>query len=160
MVSESAARVLCAEALQAVEDLARLGVQFDADRRGRYALGLEGGHSRRRIVHAGGAATGRRLIRQLSALVAEDRRIEVLEGQRATALLTADGRCCGVSLADGERLLSAATIVATGGAAALWATDDEPRRRDRRRAAAGVQCGCRSGRPGDDAVSPHRRRGD
>ena len=95
-VRESAARVLCEEALEAVEDLAALGVRFDADRHGRFALGLEGGHSRRRIVHAGGAATGRRLIRQLSALVAEDPQIEVLEGRRATALLTADGRCCGV----------------------------------------------------------------
>ena len=53
-------------------DLDRLGVRFDADRNGRLALGLEGGHSRRRIVHAGGAATGRRLVRQLSAVVAED----------------------------------------------------------------------------------------
>src|SRR5207248_4268412 len=57
-VRESAARVLCEEALGAIEDLQRLGVSFDTDRRGRPALGLEGGHSVRRIVHAGGAATG------------------------------------------------------------------------------------------------------
>jgi L-aspartate oxidase len=125
-VRESAARVLCEEALQAVEDLAALGVRFDADRHGRFALGLEGGHSKRRIVHAGGAATGRRLIRQLSALVAEDRQIEVLEGRRATALLTADGRCCGVGLSDGSGLISAATTLATGGAAALWARTTNP----------------------------------
>jgi L-aspartate oxidase len=125
-VRESAARVLCDEALRAVEDLAGLGVQFDADRRGRYALGLEGGHSKRRIVHAGGAATGRRLIRQLSALVAEDPRIEVLEGRRATALLAVDGRCYGVALADGGRLVSSATTLATGGAAALWARTTNP----------------------------------
>src|SRR4030088_620392 len=125
-VRESAARVLCEEALQAVEDLAGLGVRFDADRHGRFALGLEGGHSKRRIVHAGGAATGRRLIRQLSALVAEDPQIEVREGQRATALLTAEGRCCGVALADGGRLISAATTLATGGAAALWARTTNP----------------------------------
>ena len=71
-VRESAARVLCDEAPAAVQDLTELGVTFDADRTGRLALGLEGGHSARRIVHAGGAATGRRIIRQLSALAAED----------------------------------------------------------------------------------------
>ena len=60
-------RVLCEEAPEAVDDLDRLGVRFDADRNGRLALGLEGGHSVRRIVHAGGAATGRRIVRQLSA---------------------------------------------------------------------------------------------
>ena len=80
-VRESAARVLCEEAPHAVEDLARLGVRFDADRHGSLSLGLEGGHRARRIVHAGGAATGRRIVRQLSALVAEDQRIEVARGR-------------------------------------------------------------------------------
>ena len=49
-VRESAARVLCEEAPAAVTDLTRLGVRFDADRAGHLALGLEGGHSTRRIV--------------------------------------------------------------------------------------------------------------
>jgi len=125
-VRESAARVLCDEAALAVEDLTRLGVSFDADRRGRLALGLEGGHSVRRIVHAGGAATGRRLIRQLSALVAEHPRIEVLEDRRATAVLTDRGRCVGLRLADGKIIAAAGTVLATGGAAALWARTTNP----------------------------------
>jgi L-aspartate oxidase len=125
-VRESAARVLCAEAPAAVEDLARLGVAFDADRHGRLALGLEGGHSARRIVHAGGAATGQRLIRQLSALVAEDRQVEVLEGRRATSLLVEDGRCVGVQLDDGRQIAAGATVLATGGSAALWSRTTNP----------------------------------
>ena len=64
----------------AVEDLTELGVTFDADRHGQLALGLEGGHSARRVVHAGGAATGRRIIRQLSALAAQDERIDGARG--------------------------------------------------------------------------------
>jgi L-aspartate oxidase len=125
-VRESAARVLCEEAPAAVEDLAELGVSFDADRRGRLALGLEGGHSVRRIVHAGGAATGQRLIRQLSALVAEHPGIEVLEQRRAVGLLVAQQRCQGVALDDGGRVASAATVLGTGGAAALWARTTNP----------------------------------
>jgi L-aspartate oxidase len=125
-VRESAARVLCDEAPQAVEDLARLGVRFDADRDGRLALGLEGGHRARRIVHAGGAATGRRLVRQLSALVAEDQRIDVLEGRRVVTLLTTEGRCHGVLLDDGGTIAAAAVVVATGGAAALWSRTTNP----------------------------------
>ena len=70
----------------AVAELQALGVRFDADRFGRLALGLEGGHSVRRVVHAGGSATGRRMLRQLSALVAQEPRIEVLENARARAL--------------------------------------------------------------------------
>lgn len=126
-VRESAARVLCEEAVRAVDDLAALGMQFDADARGRLALGLEGGHSARRIVHAGGAATGQRLIRRLAALVAENPRIEAVEGRRAVAVLDVDGRCQGVALDDGRRVVAAATVLATGGAAALWSRTTNPR---------------------------------
>lgn len=125
-VRESAARVLCEEAPGAVEDLSSLGVRFDADRHHRLALGLEGGHSRRRVVHAGGAATGRRLIRQLSALVAEHPSIEVLEGRRVVGLVTAENRCAAVRLNDGQILIGAATVLATGGAAALWSRTTNP----------------------------------
>jgi L-aspartate oxidase len=127
---ESAARVLCEEAPQRVRDLEALGVRFDADRRGALALGLEGGHSARRVVHAGGSATGRRITRELSALAATHERVSVLEGSTATALLTGDGRCTGVVTDPGngraEALRASATILATGGAAALWARTTNP----------------------------------
>jgi L-aspartate oxidase len=127
-VRESAARVLCDEAPEAVRDLTRLGVTFDSDQEGRLALGLEGGHSTRRIVHAGGAATGRRLVRQLSALVAEDPAIDVLEGARAVELLLdpAGERCIGARLDDGRVIASGGVVLATGGAAALWARTTNP----------------------------------
>ena len=126
MVRESAARVLCDEAPAAVKDLTELGVTFDADRTGRLALGLEGGHSARRIVHAGGAATGRRIIRQLSALAAEHGRIGVLEGRRATRIVTAEGRAVAVVLDDNDVIAARAIILATGGAAALWRRTTNP----------------------------------
>jgi L-aspartate oxidase len=125
-VRRSAAEVLCAEAPDAVEDLERLGVHFDADRHGNLALGLEGGHSARRVVHAGGSATGRRVTRQLSALVAESERIEVLEDHRAIALLVAGERCAGLVTNAGATVRSRAVVLATGGAAALWARTTNP----------------------------------
>ena len=124
-------RVLCEESPERVRDLQELGVQFDADRGGNLALGLEGGHSRRRIVHAGGAATGRRITRALSALAATHERVRVLEPLAATAIATDDGRCAGLTLhsREGARLaLSArAVILATGGMAALWERTTNPR---------------------------------
>jgi L-aspartate oxidase len=125
-VRESAARVLCEEAAAAVDDLAELGMRFDRDERGGLALGLEGGHSARRIVHAGGAATGQRLIEHLSGVVARDPRIHVLEGARAIGLIVVDGRCQGLALRSGSRIASAATVLATGGAAALWSRTTNP----------------------------------
>jgi L-aspartate oxidase len=126
---ESAVRVLCEESPERVRDLERLGVRFDADRNGALALGLEGGHSRRRVVHAGGAATGRRIARELSALAAVHERIEVLEHAAAAAIWTSNGRCTGlVALQGGELrpVLARATILATGGMAALWERTTNP----------------------------------
>jgi L-aspartate oxidase len=126
IVRPSAAAVLCRDAPRTVSDLERLGVHFDADRHGNLALGLEGGHSRRRVVHAGGSATGRRVVRQLSALVVETPGVEVLEGSRAAALWTADGRCVGLVCEDGRTIHARGVVLATGGAAALWARTTNP----------------------------------
>ncbi len=125
-VRESAARILCDEAPHAVEDLRELGMAFDLDPHGDLALGLEGGHSARRIVHAGGAETGRRLVRHLSTVVAEHPRIAVLEGRRVTGLIATADRCHGLHLDDGRALAAGATVLATGGAAALWARTTNP----------------------------------
>jgi len=126
LVRRSAAEILVREAPGRVRDLQSLGVRFDADRYGRLALGLEGGHSVRRVVHAGGSATGRRVVRQLSALVAEDPRIAVLEGTRAKALWREQGRCRGLLREDGQVVAAGSVILATGGAAALWARTTNP----------------------------------
>jgi len=126
-----AVRVLCEESPGRVRDLEQLGVSFDADRHGNLALGLEGGHSRRRIVHAGGSATGRRITRELSALAAVNDRIEVLEPRAATSLTTHDGRCVGLVArprrGDALPLLARAVVLATGGMAALWQRTTNPR---------------------------------
>jgi L-aspartate oxidase len=125
-VRRSAAEILVAEAPECVSDLQSLGVRFDADRFGHLALGLEGGHSVRRVVHAGGSATGRRLLRQLSALVVEEPRVQVLEHARAKALHTAEGRCEGVLCEDGRLVIARGVVLAAGGAAALWARTTNP----------------------------------
>jgi L-aspartate oxidase len=127
---ESAVVALCDGSPGEVRELERLGVRFDADRRGNLALGLEGGHSCRRIVHAGGSATGRRITRELSALAATHDLIEVLEPAAAAALWTADGRCVGL-LAERRGgatrpVIARATVLATGGMAALWERTTNP----------------------------------
>ena len=127
LVREAAARVLVDEAPGVVRDLESLGVHFDADRHGTLALGLEGGHTRRRVVHAGGSTTGRRVVRQLSAIVAEHERITVWEPTRAATLWAdSDRRVIGVVCEDGRAAAARAVIVATGGTAALWSRTTNP----------------------------------
>jgi L-aspartate oxidase len=126
LVRRSAAAALCAEAPACVHDLERLGVHFDADRSGALSLGLEGGHSLRRVVHSGGSATGRRVVRQLSALAAQEPLIEVLEHARADTLIVADGRCVGLACEDGRGVRARSVVICAGGAAALWARTTNP----------------------------------
>src|SRR4051795_10845866 len=121
IVRASAARILVEEAPARFRDLERLGVTFDADRDGHLTLGLEGGHSRRRVAHAGGSATGRRILRELSADVAAHPNIDVREGRRASALRVDDHRVVGL-----DDLLARAVVLATGGAAALWSRTTNP----------------------------------
>jgi L-aspartate oxidase len=121
----AAAELLAREAPGVVAELERRGVEFDRDPDGSLSLALEGGHTRRRVVHAGGAGTGRRITERLAALAAADERIDVLEGRSAIALWSDGERCHGVVTDEGE-IRAGATILATGGAAALWARTTNP----------------------------------
>ena len=116
----SAVAALTGEAPARIRDLVELGVEFDDD------LGLEGGHERRRVVHAGGAATGDRVARSLAERALSHPRIRIAEGERLLALDTIDGRCVG-AITDSRRIAARTTLLATGGAAALWERTTNPR---------------------------------
>jgi L-aspartate oxidase len=115
----SAVRALTGEAPARVADLVELGVPFDV------GLGLEGGHSRRRVVHADGAATGARIARVLAGRVLAHTRIEVSERELAVGLATTEGRCAGVRT-DRRVIGARGTLLATGGYAALWERTTNP----------------------------------
>jgi len=115
----SAVRVLTEEAPRRIAELTELGVEFDD------GLALEGGHSRRRVVHAGGAETGRRIADVLAARAHAHPRVDLAEGERALALWMVDGRCAGI-VTDRRRVAARATLLATGGYAALWARTTNP----------------------------------
>jgi L-aspartate oxidase len=102
----SAVRVLTEDAPARIEELRRLGVQFDE------GLGREGGHSRARVVHAGGADTGRHIADVLTARTREHPRIRLVEGERIATLAALRG---------------APVVLATGGYAALWSRTTNPR---------------------------------
>ncbi|MEP6641974.1 MAG: FAD-binding protein, partial [Gaiellales bacterium] len=124
-----AVRVLAEEGPARIADLERMGVRFDRDPAGRHRLGREGGHSRRRILHAGGAATGAAIAQALIARVAADSRIEVLEHTAAIALAGGEDACAGAWLLghDELRLVRARmTLLATGGPCALYARTTNP----------------------------------
>ena len=124
----AAVEALTREAPGAVAELRDRGVRFDPDpggNGGALSLALEGGHSARRIVHAGGAQTGRAITGRLAELVAADGRVTVLEETSALALWSDGAECAGV-ITDAGAVAARATVLATGGGAALWRRTTNP----------------------------------
>ena len=109
----SAVDVLTAEARRSVQWLLDDGIGFEHD------LGLEAGHARRRILHAGGGATGKVLTRALLDRARMHRRIMLVDHAAVGALEVQSERVVGARV--GRRTFRArATILASGGYAALW----------------------------------------
>ncbi|WP_209371534.1 L-aspartate oxidase [Brevibacterium renqingii] len=133
---ESAVRVLCEAGGAAVVDLAEAGVEFDSDRTGAWARGMEGAHSHPRIFHSAGDATGRAIIVALTGRLRAEAtagRVRVLEQTMLVDLVTeehgARGECTGITALRGgrlERLSADAVVLATGGAGQLFAHTTNP----------------------------------
>jgi L-aspartate oxidase len=115
----------------AIERLTRWGARFDRTADGDLDLSREGGHSRSRIVHAGGAATGIEIQRALAESVRSHPDIAVFPSTFAIDLLSgANGRVIG-AVCQTERgelvaFSAAQVILATGGAGQLYRETTNP----------------------------------
>jgi len=126
-----AVRTLVEEGGQAIADLLARGVGFDSDPSGprQLARTREGGHSRSRVVHAGGDATGAELERALTEAVRATPSVRSVEHAFLVDLVTHDGRVTGALLwADGGPHLvrAGAVVLASGGAGQLFADTTNP----------------------------------
>jgi L-aspartate oxidase len=121
---------------EAIQQLTAFGAEFD--RRiidGTLDLGREGGHSKRRIVHAGDI-TGREVERSLLAACDADDKIRILEDHTAIDLITEksarlgeSGRCLGAYVLHDGRIdthLAKVTVLATGGAGKVYLYTSNP----------------------------------
>ncbi len=128
LVDEEAARILCFEAAPRIADLVRYGVSFDSTN-GEVALGREAAHSRARILHARGDATGLEIELSLSSLA--QREVAILEHTFATRILAEDHHAAGVEVfvrSEGTRRIFTAprVVLATGGAGQMYRTTTNP----------------------------------
>ncbi len=123
--------LLTAEGAASIDDLLALGVAFDRDRAGRLDLGREAAHSRRRILHAHGDATGAELVRALTAAVRTAPGVAIFEETFACELVTAGGRVAGVLAlaANGAAVLylGRAVVLATGGCGQVFRATTNPK---------------------------------
>ena len=140
LCSPAAVGALVRDAPHEIAVLRRLGARFDVvgDQRSGtgsppLALGQEGGHSRRRIVHCGGDTSGAEVSSALASAL--PRGVRVLpRAALLEILLDGSGRAVGVVaariLGDGRltagRIDALAVVLATGGLGQAWATTSNP----------------------------------
>jgi L-aspartate oxidase len=126
LCDEDAVRSIVADGYQAVADLIADGARFDESAPGQWALTREGGHSRRRIMHAGGDATGAEVQRALDHAAAT---LDIRHNHVALEILHSGSAVTGVLVgnADGIGVLhTSSVILATGGLGHLYSATTNP----------------------------------
>lgn len=119
---EDAVEVLTKMGPAELQHLIQKGMEFDKNGHGDYMLGLEGAHSKRRILHAGGDQTGKELMEWLQSTLSD--KVLMVEHETVIKILVDNNGCCGVQTfnLNGERTnyFASYVVLATGGAGALY----------------------------------------
>ena len=130
LVDPEVAEIVTRDGVLAIDRLIEIGAEFDRGERGELALGREAAHSRRRILHAHGDATGAELVRALARRVRRTRRVRLFDRAFAERLVVAGGRLAGVLVRhdDGRVVLHRAprVVLATGGLGQLYRFTTNP----------------------------------
>ncbi len=121
---KAAVHVLVTEGRRIIERLLQSGMPFDGGAK-HPDLGLEAGHGRRRILHAGGGATGERVSSALLLRALAHPRITLCDETPVDRLTLAAGCVTGVE-SRGQTLPARAVLLATGGYAGLWGRTTNP----------------------------------
>ena len=131
LCDKDAVKLLVYEGLDCVKDLISCGMRFDEDANGQLILGLEGGHSQRRILHADGDATGKMMTGFMLRQVLSKPGITTFEYCAALKIIIQDHICIGVQVlnfSSGENMLflGKSTVLATGGLSRLYSRSTNP----------------------------------
>jgi len=130
LCDKDAVEILVNEGRDRVREIIDWGMEFDKIN-GEYLLGLEGGHSKRRILHAGGDATGKELTCFILKKVKKQASISSYEYISVVKLLKNNNRIAGVLALDfktGKNIIfkTKAVILATGGLSRLFERSTNP----------------------------------
>lgn len=131
LCNAEAVKVLVKEGPDCIRDLTNLGMKFDTTGT-EIALTREGAHSRNRILHAGGDATGKLIWEALAGAVFNNPQISIWEHTLVADLIVMNGVCLGVYLWEnikGGQLRSIrakAVLLAAGGAGRLYPVTTNP----------------------------------
>lgn len=126
-----AVKILIEEGVVCVKELISIGMEFDK-KDGHYLFGLEGGHSKRRVMHAHGSSTGEAVTKFLLNKIESISNITFHHRTQALNLLNDNGEVKGINtlnLHTGERnsFYAKNTILATGGYNNIYSRNTNPK---------------------------------
>ena len=130
LCDEDAVKVLVSGGPEVVRELMEWGARFDRSGQGLHYT-KEAAHSRNRILHAMGDATGREIQRTLVAKAAAESGVIRLDGYCGIDLITEGGRCVGAWLLDlaesrAVPVFARAVLLATGGIGRVYQESTNP----------------------------------
>ncbi|HXE08913.1 MAG TPA: L-aspartate oxidase [Acidobacteriaceae bacterium] len=129
LVNRGAAAVLVEEGRRRVEELLAWGTAFDREH-GELMRTREGAHSRSRILHAHGDATGREIAVSLLRQVRGLKNVELCEWTTTVDLIVESGRVVGARLLDARgtfrEVRAGAVLLASGGAGQVYSETTNP----------------------------------
>ena len=130
LCDEEAVRECVSHGKESIDWLSNLGARFTKDNAENFHLTQEGGHSKRRVVHAEDA-TGKEVSSSLAEMVKKIKNIQILENHICVDLITNRGSCIGAYVLDiasneVKSFNSGSTILATGGASKIYLYTSNP----------------------------------
>lgn len=131
LCDKEAVKVLVSEGPAEVKKLVEMKVPFDLNGDGELDITREGGHHRRRIVHAGGDATGRETVKALAQLVSLRSNVTFMPHSFFADIITDEtGEVTGGAVIDDQdtlRIIETPNIViATGGVGQVYKVSTNP----------------------------------
>ena len=142
LCDEKIVELVVRKGIEAVKELQGLGLEFDSGD-GKPALGLEGGHSEKRILHIQGDKTGKGITSFLKALASERGNVYFFGNTFLEKILVKWNEFSGLKVLGGEEGLRANSLVmATGGFAGLFEKTTNPETTRGSGIAAAFEAGC------------------
>ncbi len=141
LCDEKAVRIMCSEGRDAVNSLIKRGFEFDKDEKGNLLYTKEAAHSRNRIVHAGGDATGR----EMHLFLMQNNPHPLMYKTTVVKILFKDDRVFGVKVyhqGEFKNIYAKNIILASGGIGSLYEFHTNARTISADIQGLALECGC------------------
>lgn len=128
LCNKEAVKILVNEGPKEIRRLGSMGVSFDMDSNGKFHMTREGGHSKKRILHCGGDATGRGVVEAFYDILKDRKNIQLERHAFLVDIITDEGKTIGVLVYNNgfKIIYSSNVVICSGGIGQLYTSSTNP----------------------------------